>query len=101
MARRSSTSRARYLAGWADKKRAELIAKLGGKCALKGDGKCNGEIEFHHPFGRDWKLEDFSRWQRVIKYRRESDLGLIELRCRYHNRRDSYQQQDSFDPSRF
>jgi len=21
--------------------------------------------------------------------------------CRYHNRRDSYQQQDSFDPSRF
>jgi hypothetical protein len=90
MPRRSSTSRARYLAAWADRKREELIKALGGTCSKSGDGKCDGELEFHHPFGRDYEPKDFSRWQRIIKYRREAAMGLVELRCCRHNRRDNY-----------
>lgn len=88
MAERSRTSRARYLAEWADKKRAELIRLMGGRCEFHGQG-CKGELEFHHPFGRDYEPSDFSRWQRIIKYRREWGLGLLILRCERHNRKDN------------
>ena len=79
-------SRARYMAGWADDQRAKLIADMGGKCELSHTGQCSGALEFHHPLGRDYEPSDFSRWQRVIKYRRDWNTGLLALRCVHHNR---------------
>ena len=71
-------SRARYMAGWADEKREELIKTLGGKCAKCGT---RSHLEFDHPNGRDWEPSKHSRWQRIINYRREAELGQIRLLC--------------------
>jgi hypothetical protein len=88
-------SRARYLAAYADDLREKLIADMGGKCELHGKD-CSGDLEFHHPDGRDYEPSDFSRWTRLAKYRTDWTQGRLVLRCRYHNRRDSNTQRSDF-----
>ncbi len=76
----------RYLAAWANRKRAELMAELGNAC--KVDGCENDELEFHHPLGRDWTPSKHSRWQRMILYWRDYRAGRLEILCKPHNASD-------------
>ena len=78
-------SRARYLAEWTNGKRAELIKAMGGRCLNCGN-RTPADLEFHHPFGRPYNPSDWSRWRRIIQYRRDWENGLLELRCITCNR---------------
>lgn len=75
-----------YLAEWARKKRAELLVELGNTCGR--DGCDNDELEFHHPHGRAWNPVKLSRWQRMIRYRRDAAAGNLALLCKPHNASD-------------
>ena len=69
-----------YPALWAQRKRAELIDLLGGKCSLCGE---QHSLEFHHkPGTRTWVARKKSRWMRMVLYRRDIEAGLITLLCR-------------------
>jgi len=74
-------------ATWAKKRRAVLIAQLGGKCAQCGSTEL---LEFNHIFGRDWKMEKKSRWQRLAIIAREIEAGEINLLCRSCNASDGH-----------
>src|ERR1700687_2821868 len=62
--------------------RAELIAKLGGRCVDCGR---TDDLGFDHRAPRTWKTRDLNRWQRMKKYLEEAGRGEIELRCRRCN----------------
>jgi hypothetical protein len=66
----------------ADQIRAHLLIALGNRCALCGSKR---HLEFNHLFRRAWSPNRFNRYQRLLRYRRESDLGLINLLCRSCN----------------
>jgi len=74
---------------WAKKKRLELIARLGGKCALCGAGE---KLEIDHINGCDWLLSGKSSHARVIHYRREAERGLLRVLCRSCNARRNSRQ---------
>lgn len=65
---------------YAQKIRAELIEKLGGKCVACHEADAD-KLEFDHCYGRAYTPSKLSYCQRLIKYRRESELGLIRLLC--------------------
>lgn len=71
------------------RRRAALIAKLGGRCA-----KCGGRwrLEFNHPKGRDWDPARLNQRSRIARYEREAARGLVDLGCRRCNA--------GFDPKR-
>ena len=68
--------------------RADVIQKelkkiLGGQCAHCGTKR---KLEFNHIFRRTWQANRFNRYQRMLKYRRESACNLINLLCENCNR---------------
>lgn len=67
-----------YTSERAQRLRAELIAKLGGKCVRCG---ATEEIEFDHIHGRDWEPRLHSQLQRLQVYAREIAAGKIQLLC--------------------
>lgn len=69
----------------AQKIRDELIKKLGGFCVLCGEDD-PAKMEFDHTHGRDWTPNKLSYRQRLTRYRREAEQGLIRLLCGTCNR---------------
>ncbi len=69
---------------WARRKRAELVARLGGKCAVCGS---EFDLEIDHPAGRDWSMRRTEFSARISRLCREADEGLLRLLCQYHNAR--------------
>lgn len=64
------------------KRRAKLIAKLGGKCEVCGH---TSSLEFHHITERTWIARKTSRWRRMVLYEREALNGEIVLACKWCN----------------
>ena len=65
------------------KRRANLIAKMGGKCVCCGTRL---KLEFHHKNNqRLWVARKTSRWVRMSRYEKEYEEGILELRCRHCN----------------
>jgi hypothetical protein len=64
--------------------RLRLLAEMGGCCGTCGTIK---NLEFHHPFGRDWEPSRTARWVRLARYRREWNAGRLSLLCRSCNGR--------------
>ena len=69
------------------RRRAALIARLGGVCQ---DGFCfeTSGLEFDHVYDRDWDPARISRLQRIARYEIEADAGIIRLLCKAHNASD-------------
>lgn len=65
------TARAHTLREW-------LYHYLGGECAVCGE-KWNLEID--HPWGREWKPRNLSRYKRHLRYRQEALEGRVRLLC--------------------
>jgi len=65
-------------ASWAQRKREDLIEKLGGKCVKCGTRE---DLEIDHINGRDWNPREYSQKGRVIRYCREFVLGLLQVLC--------------------
>ena len=76
----------------AQRRRAALIARLGGVCE---DGFCfvTEGLEFDHFKGRDWEPRRLSRLQRIARYEADADAGLLRLLCRSHNSADGAKRQ--------
>lgn len=60
--------------------RDELRRILGGRCS---NTKCRSDhdLEFHHPYGRDWEPREKNLMQRMRLYRRDFELGRLTLLC--------------------
>lgn len=73
------------------RRRLALIAELGGECACEGcivhPGHCGAteQLEFDHPFGRDWVAREKSRWTRIALYERDYKAGNLRLLCKACN----------------
>lgn len=67
------------------RRRAQLIAFLGGCCA-----KCHAreKLEFDHPRGRSWQPRKLSRHNRIARYWADARAGNLRLLCRSCNGRD-------------
>lgn len=61
-------------------RRDRLIIQLGGKCQQCGL-KDFDELEFHHPYGKDWRSAVLSRGQRLTRYESDARAGLVILLC--------------------
>ena len=62
--------------------RLRLEAMLGGACAFCGLTREDGaNLEFHHPAGRDWSPRLLSWKQRLYRYKKEIEQGLLVLAC--------------------
>lgn len=63
--------------------RKAFIAELGGRCVQCGR---KTRLEFDHTRQRDWEPSRFSRWSRLLRYKRDHAAGrTIVLRCRWCN----------------
>lgn len=60
------------------RKREKLMEEMGGKCV--GCGRMN-LLEFDHIFGITWVAASVSSHQRLIRYRKEWEDGLLQLLC--------------------
>ena len=60
--------------------RDALRARLGGRCS---NLKCRSEhdLEFHHPFGRNWEPREQNLMQRMRLYERDFKSGKLALLC--------------------
>ncbi len=65
-------------ASWAQRKRLELIERLGGKCVKCG---ATEDLEIDHIDGRTWDSKAYSQKGRVIRYWREFAEGLLQVLC--------------------
>jgi 5-methylcytosine-specific restriction endonuclease McrA len=67
------------------RRRAALLAKLGGKCALCGS---DHGLEFDHidPATRTWKARGKSRLSLIRRYEHEAAAGLLRVLCLWCNR---------------
>lgn len=63
--------------------RRELIKTLGGECAECGSKR---KLEINHIFERTWKANRFNMYQRMLKYRKEAELGIVNLLCESCNK---------------
>lgn len=81
--------RAERQARWRRAKVAKLEKQIN---AIVGDrcAECGGdvELEYDHPYGRNWIVERLSRPQRLKVYLREAVAGLLRRLCRSCNGRD-------------
>lgn len=68
----------------AKKLKRELIRSLGGKCAHCSTKE---DLAFDHIIGRNWDVSLYSKLDRLRRYRREAQNGLIQLLCRQCNAR--------------
>lgn len=69
----------------AKKIRAELILKLGAKCAKCGETE-DDKLEFDHIHGRAYDVNKLSYRQRMTRYRDEAARNLIRILCGVCNR---------------
>lgn len=83
----------------ADRIRAQLINQLGGKCSECGVVEGEVHLEINHIYGRDWMPSKQSRYHRWLRYRRESNLKLVDLRCPECNQ--VYRPIRNYDPNPF
>jgi hypothetical protein len=60
------------------RRRAALIATLGGKCALCGK---EDQLELDHIDGRTWSMK-LGRMQRLRRYEQEAKEGKIRVACK-------------------
>lgn len=64
------------------RRRLALEARLGACCAACGLSREEGvNLEFHHPKGRGYSARKLSWAQRLSRYAREIDQGLVVLLC--------------------
>lgn len=86
----TTTPRSRYLhyptnSAWqsarADVVRGWLFEMLGPECAGCGCSLVGIAWEVNHLYGRDWKPSRLSRYKRSLRYWREAQEGLVDLRC--------------------
>ena len=71
---------------WAQKKRAALVAALGGRCAKCGTDD-EDKLEIDHLFRRDWDVVKAGSTWRISIYYKELKNGLIQLLCSKCNSR--------------
>lgn len=62
--------------------RQELITLLGKKCAECGSKR---KLEFNHVYNRTWTANHYNMYQRMLKIRKETQAGIINLLCRTCN----------------
>lgn len=69
---------------WGKRRRLELVAALGGKCAVAGCTRTNLEID--HVDGRDYEARKLDPSLRATRYWREFLSGVrLQVLCKYHN----------------
>lgn len=75
-------------AKWKKRARVALIRELGGYCNLCGE-TCLKKLEFDHinPATRRWQCCREGSYKRMLLYRIEHKLGLLQLLCRRCNAR--------------
>lgn len=73
-------------ARWAKQARQRLIEDLGGRCVKCGTVDC---LEFDHidPRSRRWEAHREGSYKRVLLYRVECRMGLIQLLCEKCNKK--------------
>lgn len=59
-------------------KRAAFVVQLGGCCAQCGSTE---NLEFDHPYGRDWIARKHDQLTRLRLYRRDFSQGNLRLLC--------------------
>lgn len=64
------------------RRRAALLARLGGRCAVCGTKE---RLEFDHPLGRDYDPASLSGWRRIKRYEADARAGNLRVLCRYDN----------------
>jgi len=64
--------------------RNELLLLLGGEC--EGCGTTEN-LEFNHLVERTWIAKKLTRYRRMLRYRKEAKLGLINLLCEKCNKK--------------
>lgn len=64
--------------------RDSLRARLGGVCS---NPRCRStrNLEFHHPYGRDWEPREKNLLQRMRLYARDFKAGRLVLLCSHCN----------------
>lgn len=80
--RRTAADRAKNVAD----RRFALFMALGAMCVLCGEDDLD-ELQFDHPFGRDYQPRDLSRWVRICRLEHEAKQGLIRVLCEDCNKR--------------
>ena len=75
------------------RRKAKLLALLGGKCQHCG-GTTGLEVNHKHP--RNWKSADVWANQRLRRYLQEAEQGLVNLLCGYCNKRFGSPEDDNF-----
>lgn len=68
-----------------ERRRVELIERLGGKCEIC---KSRKKLEIDHPHGRDWKVEKVASHMRIKIYEAEAARGEVRLLCSDCNKRN-------------
>jgi len=71
---------------WAARRRAELIAALGGRCAICG---ATDDLQVDHKDGRDWDVGRVELSWRISIYWREHAEGKLQCLCGQCNTRKS------------
>lgn len=79
-----------------DRKRAELVAMLGGKCAECGSIK---ELTFDHIHGRTWDIKAVHATKRLRIYTQEAKDGKLQLLCLTCNSAKGQPDNDPFVPT--
>ncbi len=67
------------------RRRAALIARLGGKCVYPGCDETE-RLELHHEDNgarRHWR--QMNRWTRIKHYEEDAEKGMIQLLCHAHH----------------
>ena len=75
----------------AEQIRQQLLKQLGSCCAICGEDKTR-RLEFDHPAGRDWEVEKYNRYNRMLRYQKEAAEGKLRILCRRCNAKDKSRQ---------
>lgn len=62
-----------------EQRRAALIAALGGVCERC---KSTEDLDVHHKYGKSWRSNELSRFQRLARYEQDAREGLVILLCK-------------------
>lgn len=80
---------------WARVARVQLLEELGGRCERCWEDD-RAVLEFDHISGRrSWSASGLSTDQRMIRYRREAKLGLLQVLCKGCNLDKQWEQRNT------